>query len=237
MTSVDCNSEVCSGKLADAVLSRLCVKWHELYSANKDTSSASRDADEIALTCVLFASENIKYLSKISEFIILRNIELCKKSMIPWAEVVAWRLVLDRTNPDIEDTQGYETLVNELNHHKSDVRIWFMELVWMSKSRLSEENLTQPLLDNISGTLAGVSQAYGLLGEILSSEEVFEEVLNRYVPVDSFGEQYYERIEYFNEVGLLCCQSVYWSTESRCRRIITQTIFEVVSGKEMLNHY
>lgn len=97
-----------------------------------------------------------------------------------------------------------------------------MELAWMVRTWIQGEMARGKLLENLAGTLAGVTMAWGLLASLLESEEEFYLAADAWKPKD-FAEQYASRCREFKERGVLACQSESWRLEAQCRQLIERT--------------
>lgn len=191
-------------------------------------------ADEIALTCLLLYSEWGKQFSKAAVHQAAANTELASTrfpalrlaflDVASWIDALAWRLCSAHDAGGQGPDSVIAELVSGLTHNQSAVRSWMMEIAWMVRPSIPVDRAVPQLLKNVADTLGGVRMAVGLASALCSSDEVLESFIGGCQPPDMFADQFANRIKSFREEGFFLSQAYFWSLESRCRRMIEQTV-------------
>jgi len=210
---------------AEVVFTRLAGSWRKQCADVQPDHPLPRSLDEIALAALLLAVEHGDSFSRAARAEAELAMAACEKRLIPWLDRLPWHLSACFSDGCI-DRVPLERLITSLSHPKSDVRVWILELAWIVRRELELSDARAPLLENVASTLIGVEMSWGLAGELFWRIEDFVREAEEYEPQD-FSRQYKDRVEGLKLQSLIQTQSQFWWTESRCRRVITESAFSL----------
>lgn len=216
--------------LAEQIFTVLAQRWKDgILRLDSPRTQVPRVLDETALACVLLSHEQGRSFSSAATSIGDANILLARERSVPWMDELPWFLCRAGMQDAPAWSGGVESVSEGLNHHSSSIRIWMMELAWMIRSWLKPEPTAEKLLENVAGTLCGVSMAWGLAASLFPDEAEFIELANGWVP-ERFQDQYAERRKALIADGSLASQSPFWRMEANCRKLIAETAFQLLGN-------
>lgn len=219
---------------AEQVFVNLARRWLKEAAAVERDRPLPRLIDEIALASLLLAVEHGGSFSRAARSEAHKNAVACERRLLPWIDQLPWQLSVSLCD-GLNDRAPLEQLVSALDHPKSAVRVWLMEVAWMVRRELELCSALEPLLENVASTLAGVEMAWGLGAELFGRVDEFIREAAEFEPRRYSG-QYADRVRELKGQSLVQTQARFWWLENRCRRVITETAFSLClpkSGSEI----
>jgi len=235
--------------LAEKVFIKMGVSWLECAQSVPNNHPLPRQSEMYALTCLLLAEEWGQNFSEVAKRRIETNIQYatCRREMpilgqvfsvsahqatpqealrqaASWYESLPWRLCLDAFSEDKTISASMDELHENLDHHKSDLREWMMEIAWIVFPRLRRPWALSKLYKNIAGTLGGVEMAIGLATRYFKDHDEFNLDASSFVPEKEYASQYFDRIKEVGNIGVLSFQAGYLDLEVKCRKMIEKEI-------------
>jgi len=211
--------------LAERAFLALARDWVAKYEEQGDPKRMTTEMSDIELACLLLSIEwgweftaVATRQAEINQGIAARHCE-CS-----WHLDLVWRLcaVARRQNP--EKSAAVDELLVNLNHEKSDIRIWMMRLAWMVRPWLPKSEVIERLLDNLANTLAGTGIALGLARAFCESDEELDSHINVFRTDPDFAEQFASRLAKAKEVGYMVFESRLSRREAIYRKQIEKAI-------------
>ena len=205
----------------------VATKWRNEFQRLPPNTAPTRLIDDLALTGLMLGWEYGSNFSESTWTEAFKCIELSKNQPVPWIERLPWALPAPETFDDL-NSLAIEQLIEKLNHPRSSLRCWALEIAWVVRSNflLQSEDARYRLFENVANTLAAVDQSWGLAAEIFDSEADLWAAARAWQPPPNFAEQYSERLSTLGDVGLRATQAHFWYQESRCWRLA----FEIEMG-------
>jgi len=203
----------------------LARDWHSRFSGCLNGGAPPRNIDLTALAALLLAVERGAEFTEVAERQIGINFLLPEsRGAAAWIDQLPWRLARAAALAKPWRDQELGFLIANLNHHNSALRIWTMEVAWICRAWLDQDEASPPLFENVASTLSGVSRAWGLARALYATNAELVEAARGWIPGE-FGDQYEVRLE------RLCAdpfstQAPYWHLES----LLRQRIFELMEG-------
>lgn len=210
---------------AERVFVSLARTWLRESVAVERDRPLPRLLDEMALAALLLAVEHGGGFSRAARSEAYQNVVACERRLLPWLDQLPWQLSASLCE-GFNDRAPLERLVSNLDHPKSNVRVWVLELSWMVRRELELCDALKPLLENVASTLIGVEMAWGLAAELFSRVDDFVREVAEFEPQD-FSGQYADRVGSLKGQSLVQTQARFWWIESRCRLMITETAFSL----------
>ena len=182
------------------------------------------ETDLKALAAMLIAVECPQCLSSTCFEHIRRCNELSQQRISSWDDTLPWMIADDAFNNVLNTGAGIHVLINNLNHGKSDLRLWTMEIAWVIRKWLHVDEALPKLFDNVASTIFHAGNAWGLASSLFSDTKDFYQAAEQYKPEDNLQDQYQERLRLFKENDPLYWQAYFWKVEAECRRCIQEAI-------------
>lgn len=209
--------------LAGSVFCKLAKEWNSLVSeADKDVAMP-RQADEIALSCVLLAVERGEAV-KPAQDIVEANIGLAlgRWGVMTYAnsDALPWKLC------KLVGKSAVPYLVQLLSHHQSAIRDWAMRIAWLARPWLDRGEVVPLLLKNVADTLGGVRTAMGLASGLCANDQELEEYIGK-SNFEGFQQQFLQRIEQFRSEGFSLSKQILLEMELCCRKRIEQALLGI----------
>lgn len=246
LTIPECQKAFC---LAEKAFLQIGSAWKSAAQSVPDTHPLPRQAEMYALACLLLAEEWGLNFSELAKRRMEVNLQYAatRRKMTPlgqafiaagqsglpqeplvhggaWYETLPWKLCLDSFLEDRSLTPAADELHANLDHHKSDLRIWMMEMAWFVFPRLRRPWALDKLYKNIADTLGGVEMAVGLATRYFKDKGEFNLDACSYVPANGYASQYFDRIKEVVQLGTTCFQACFLDLEVKCRTIIEKEI-------------
>jgi hypothetical protein len=202
----------------------LARQWHVEASKTKYAVPLPSSADLRAQSCLLLAVEWGAEFSQKAQ----NMAESCSEAVAegPYARFdrLSWKLCNCAAAEKRWEATPVETLVENLDHPSSSIRIWMMKLAWFVHPWLNVVETSVHLCRNLADTLAWPLMAAGLAAHCYGSWEGFLSFAREYKDVER-KEQYKIRLQQISEVGELSVQAPFWKLESECRKQIELVSF------------
>jgi len=147
-----------------------------------------------------------------------------------WLDDLAWdlcRYLLADLTSRKSMTDVIETLVANLDHHRSAIRIWIMDLTWLFRAHIPVVYIkatVDALLKNLADTLIGPFQSAALASRFFITSEAFFTHAQQFRPPATFKDQYEACLSDLKST-LPTAIAPFLETENQCWQLITETIF------------
>ena len=213
-------SPAASSLAAEAAFATLSQEWHDQLQRVDHDALLPTSMDDLALACLLLAVEfGSGFTASAWEGAEVNRDSAGDFSRMPWIDQLPWDLCLAATAHDPPDTGPVRSLVENLGHHNSSIRVWVMHVAWMARPWLTPERVAPVLLRNFADTLGGPFEAAALASSLAPDVEGFWDMAERFAPPAGFEEQYRWRLNRLREGGILQSQAPFLSREVRCRKL------------------
>ncbi|MCX6996472.1 MAG: hypothetical protein NTV49_05180, partial [Kiritimatiellaeota bacterium] len=212
--------------VAERAFLALARDWQAEVEKAPKASVLPRDVDIRALACLLLAVEwGEEFTGVAREQMEANRVTAAERQHPSWMNELPWRLCQSANimGPPPERDAVQELTAN-LDHHKSSIRCWMMEIGWFAFSWLNPVEAAVRLLNNLADTLAGPFMAAGLAARFFDKPESFLAFARSFTPPESFKEQYRDRLKYVEEHGVKAMQAPFWQSEAICRKEIERVI-------------
>ncbi len=187
-----------------------------------------RSIDEVGFACLLLSQGWGGRFGSIAFRQAQENIDFILQRKLSWLDELLWSLCTVPRFPTPAHSRPVKCLVGNLDHHKSDIRVWCLELGWMVKSWLPFEESVQPLLKNLADTIIGALMAAGLAAALFDDDKAFFAYAQAFTPESPFENQYSERLVEAKNQSIIIVQGEFWQLESACRKIIEEVALPAV---------
>ena len=209
--------------LAGSVFLQLAKEWNSLVSEAEKDVAMPRQADEIALSCVLLAVERGDAV-KPAQDIVEANIGLAlgRWRVITYAncDALPWKLC------KLVGKSAVPYLVQLITHHQSAIRDWAMRIAWLAQPWLDRGEVVPLLLKNVADTLGGVRAAMGLASGLCDDDQALEEYIGK-SNFEGFQQQFLQRVEQFRSEGFSLSRQILLEMELSCRKRIEQALLGI----------
>jgi hypothetical protein len=218
--------------LAERAFLVLARNWQVTFKQVPLDSTPPRQADLSLLAALLIAVEHGERFTEVARSQIRDNLELASgRGRGAWLDYLPWSLADASRFVSPELSYEVRELVANLIHHKSEIRVWMMEVGWVVRPWLRRESAMAPLLENVASTLIGVELAWGLAATLFDSAVEFQHEAECWIPSD-FKDQYGDRLLRLKD-STLSCQAPFWELETSLRKAAFEATFpssDVPSG-------
>ena len=184
----------------------------------------SLETDLKALAAMLIAVEEPQSLSSTCQECIYSCYELNQRRNNSWDDTLPWRIADDALNNILSTGSGLPLVIDNLNHGKSILRLWTMEIAWLMRERIHVDEASPKLFDNVASTILYVENAWGLASSLFSDSGDFYQAAENYKPREEYQDQYQDRLRLFKEEASLNFQAYFWKLEAKCRKYIQEAV-------------
>ncbi len=211
--------------VAERAFLTLAREWlMEVEKAPKDCA-LPQTADMRALSCLLLAVESGSKFTDVARQQMEINMEAAAARLPPsWIDQLPWKLCQSVFLMSPLQSNAVQELIVNLDHHNSSIRCWMMKIGWFVIPWLNPVEATVRLLKNLADTLSGPFMAAGLAARCFDKEDDFLTFARTFTPLDSFEEQYQNRLKGVEELGIQTVQAPFWETEAICRKEIERAV-------------
>jgi hypothetical protein len=210
--------------VAERAFLALGRKWQAEVEKAPSYSALSRNADVLALSCLLLAVEwGRKFTDVARRYMEANQLAAGKRCEVSWMDKLPWKLCIAANCMAPPRADAVQELTVNLDHHNSTLRIWCMEMGWVCRQWLDKTKVMPLLLKNVAASLRGIHHAMGLAYALCDTDEEFEGFIKTFeLPADlaDFNGQFRERIKTFRDEGFYMFQSGLWDMEAQCRQLI-----------------
>jgi hypothetical protein len=193
---------------------RLNREWCSDLGAIDPRHCPKRDTDLKALAALMIASECPGQLTAFAYDAADLAINAAAHRPDSWLDTTVWSIAQDFMNGS--PYCNTPRLVLNLDNGCSAIRIWMMEIGWISRRLLDRVEIFPRLMNNVAGTLLGCDMAWGLAAELFETHDRFFFDTEMFEPSD-FQAQYRDRIRTFRQAGVAAAQLEFRQLESECR--------------------
>lgn len=223
--------------MGERVFLLLARQWYADIQTIDRHKAPPRSLDLLSLSCLLLSVEWGRDFTDVARDQMNINEEESNEAFgpYPWLDQIPWQLCQASLETTPSDSEAVEHFTANLAHHNSSIRVWMLEIGWITRSWLDASKAIPLLLKNLADTLAGQFMSAGLAAAIVAREDIEGDGEDKFYKIAEdcdflvFQEQYLDRLNYIKEHGIGVCQSLFWMLETQCRRIISQAAF----GQEM----
>jgi hypothetical protein len=199
----------------------LARQWHAEFSSLRARSTIIPPlVRQLALASVLLALEWGRKFTPVAWQQVRANTTIATARSCDMNRL-AWELceVVNFSNPS--KTFPIKSLTQNLINGGSTIRIWCIQLAWLSRTFVAKHTAVPLLLQNVEDKLLGVPESMALARELCESDEELNQFVAAYRPVTTaFVDQFENRIKYFREEGFRRFQGALWALEAECRSMI-----------------
>ncbi len=211
--------------MAERFFLALARPWAKQFDEVPENHPPSRQVDELALCALSIAHDYGLQFTTVAQSQIASNIELAHQhGNSGWLDRLPWQLTHMCTFQVSADCWQMRELMANLNHHNSAIRMWMMEIAWVIRSRLPQEEALPILFENVASTLAGVEMAWGLAAALFEDRTSFDSTAAGWLPQNHFDKQYVERAQQLKH-ETFACQAGFWKLEADLYRRISSLAF------------
>jgi hypothetical protein len=211
--------------LAERAFLVLARNWAAQYKEQGNPARMTRELRAIELACLLLSVEWGREFTVVATRQTEKNRAIAARHReCSWHCTISWRLCEAARLLNPENTIVANELLVNLDHGKSDIRCWMMELAWVVRDWLPFGEVMERLLDNIASTLAGSEMAVGLARMLCMSDQVLEANIQTFHTDPVYAQQFENRVARAKELGYANFEKSFWETEAICRRLVEKAI-------------
>ena len=205
----------------------LARRWETEYKKQDSPKRLTNHMGDLALACLTLSVEWGESFSKVAR----TQMEINKKivqslSQQSWMNELPWTLCQVTNLKVPEKSSEVKELTSNLDHHKSAIRRWMLEIAWFALPWLDKKEALPQLLKNLANPILWGEESAGLAARFFEDDKSFFYFAKDFIPADEFKKQYHNRLTSLERKGLLDVQSIFWQTEAICRKEIEDTVLK-----------
>jgi hypothetical protein len=218
-------SFVPNSTLAEWAFLVLARQWQEAVSAVDSNRALPMSADKLALSSLLLEVAWGREFTDAARQQAEANKEALARRSAAWIDQLPWALAASAHPATINQRVNHvENLTSNLDHPNSSIRVWMMKIGWVVRPWLVPTEATPRLLKNLADTLARPDLAAGLAATLAPTEDEFWGLARGFDPPSGFADQYLNRLDQIEKLGVLGIQAPFWQIEAECWKAISDTV-------------